>query len=71
MSGMKEQQLEHAKPTWMDETINGVTLIGFVNLYTPEEAAAEGNKLLTMVCEPIYFSPVDEEHEEWQVGLVR
>jgi hypothetical protein len=66
-----KQVLEHAKPTWIDQTLNGVTLIGFVDLYTPEEAEAAGNKLLRMVCEPIYFAEPDEEHDEWQVGLVR
>ncbi len=67
-----EQVLEHAKPTWMDETLNGVTLIGFVNLYTLEEAkAATGNKLAFLVCEPIYFAEPNEENDEWQVGLVR
>ncbi len=64
-----EQVLEHAKPIWMDQMLNGVTLIGFVDLYTPEEAEAVGNKLLQMICEPIYLSPVDEEHDEWQAGL--
>ena len=60
------QALEHAKPTWMDETLNGVTLIGFVNLYTQEEAeAATGNKLAFLVCEPIYFAEPNEENVEW------